>query len=233
MENKKVHKWNLNDCHKYFKQFLNNDIEDLDLMIRLSKNLSNEENYYIQKLIAESYFNQEFQNGRDIIPEILKEIHIDEQKNATDYHLKVMLPSPTGSAIDFIIPCKFKHDMLDLGYTFSDIFIEGLGAYLKNQQESQGILIVIEFLNDKLIQMFNNENQKILERNIFMFNFNDTKIHGVTVENLAKFYEFDGNNHYIGKIAGSNYKDSNVILAEIEVQNFLQEFKSSRKSLSL
>ena len=225
-QNKGIRSWNKKDTEKYFRDILSNT-QDQEEKFRVvtSKDLSDDEDLNMQRLIAEWYFKENLERKDNFLEDLFKTIKLHTL--CQDFLIEVYVPIGKD---DMFFGMKFqgiaiKNDVQVAEHDFHNCMLIGLNKYLTNNEKAKSMIIVKGFNQDKSFFYVEDEvSLPTYEKEVFHFAIEDGVLHSVDVENIAKIEENDlTTNEYLGKQVGVKYIDTCNIVANFEVEKFIQE----------
>lgn len=223
-QNKKLPSWTIKDTEDYFKDILKANDDD-NLRVMTSKDLTDEEDLQLQRLIANWYFKVDLRRTDNFIESLLK--NIKEHTKYNDFLIQVYVP--VGHE-DVCFGLKFesiiRDGIIQIGTgAFQDCVLKGVNHYLVNEEKARSMIIVKAF--DPKKPTVHKEKDKvttIYEKDVFHFIVESGVLYGVDIESSAKIQEYDfTTQEYLGKEVGTNYIDTNFLVAELEVDNLMYE----------
>lgn len=223
-QNKKLQSWTIKDTENYFQDILNNN-ESNELRVMTSKDLTDEEDLQLQRLIANWYFQKDLDRHDNFIEGLLKTIKLHTQYN--DFLIQVYVP--VGNE-DVCFGLKFesiiREGIIQIGVgSFHDCVLRGVNNYLTNESKARSMIIVKAFDPKKpTVSKTKDKVTTIYEKDIFHFIIESGILYGVDTESAARIQEHDFTiEEYLGKEEGSTYIDTNLLVAELEVDNLMYE----------
>lgn len=220
-ETKQLKSWSLEDVEEYFKDIIK---EQSDLRVMTSEDLTDNQDMSLQLFIANWYF-QKTKREDNLIEDLLKTIKFKSECN--DFLISIYFPF---GEEDFCMPMKFqaisRHGVIQIGMgPFHDAIIKGFNKYLTNDDNANAMIVMKGFNKEKIITY--EENDKIYnlyEKELYHFSIENGNLFGINEESSIKIQEYDLiTNKYLGKEVGVKYIDTTDLVAEMEVDNLMNQ----------
>lgn len=223
-QNKKLQSWTIKDTEDYFQDILNNNEGD-SLRVMTSKDLTDEEDFQLQSLIANWYFQPNLKRTDNFLEDVLKNVKLHTKYN--DFFIQVYVP--VGQE-DVCFGLKFeaiiREGIIQIGVgSFHECMLKGLNHYLVNEEKARSMIIIKAFDPNKPTAY--KEKDKVVtiyEKDVFHFIIESGVLYGVDIDSAARIQEHDfTTQEYLGKEQGITYVDTNLLVAELEVDNLMYE----------
>lgn len=223
-QNKGIKSWTVKDTEDYFHDILNEE-EQEKLRVITSKDLSDEEDLNLQCLVAQWYLKKDVRRKDNFIEDLLKTVTLHTKCN--DFLIQVYIPVGND---EICFGLKFegiiRSGIIQIGAgSFQECMLKGLNQYLTNNDKAKAMVIIKGFDTTKTVTYkVGDETVKEIEEEIFHFIIENAVLYGVDIESSARIQEYDfTTQEHIGKRVGTIYKDTNNLVAELEVDNLMYE----------
>lgn len=159
---------------------------------RTSDKLSIEDDFTLQSILSESYFNS-LPEEQNLLPYLLN--LISKENNHTHFEIHSFIPLNEDYAVNFIFKAQLIDNHLVFGEKnplFFNLIAKALGAYFSKTQKDSNLFI--RAINPKVeIMSYNNDmtKQSHLMNEIFGFFFSQDFSYGLTKNETKKILEHD------------------------------------------
>lgn len=223
-QNKKITSWTVQDTENYFEDILNTEEKEI-IRVITSKDLNDEEDLALQSTIAQWYFQKDLKRTDNFLEDLLKKLKENTQYN--DFLIQTYIPIGTD---EMCFGLKFeaieRSGIIQVGVgSFQECILKGVNNYLTNNPTARSMIIIKAFDTKKEVYYQEGETKvKSYEKDVFHFVVENETLYGVDVEASKRIQEHDTvTQMYIGKEVGTTYIDTTNIVAEFEVDKFMQE----------
>lgn len=177
---------------KYIDYFQSLLTQPINLIHRASEKMSIEDDYTLQTILSQFYFNS-LPEEQNLVPYLLKKLIKDN--NYTNFEIHSFIPINNEYAINFIIPAKLINDELVFGTTnhiFFNLIVKSLGSYFSKTSKDSNLFIRAINPNVNIISYTKNMTKEENHLNeIFGFFFNQDFAFGLNKVELKKILEHD------------------------------------------